>query len=490
MVFNSLLFLLFFPCIVLLHYSFPHKSRVYLLLMASYLFYMCWNPAYIVLLLISTLSTYIGGLALDRTNNNNYRKLIVVMCLAINFSILFYYKYFNFCLSTVSLMLSKLGLSLRFVERDIMLPVGISFFTFQSLSYVIDVYRRTVRAEKSFAYFALFVSFFPQLVAGPIERSKKLLKELHKERVFLYENIQEGLLLMLWGYFLKLVIADRVAIIVDNVYDNYANCNGLQIILATCCFAIQIYCDFMGYSIIAKGAAQMVGVDIMDNFMAPYLNNSITGFWRDWHISLTTWFKDYLYIPLGGNKKGRLRNHINRMIVFCLSGLWHGANVTFIIWGGLNGIYQVIEQETVHIRTKISNLCFIDRSTIGHKVFQILFTNILICFSWIFFRSQNIREALGVIEKMIHETNFAQLFDGSLLNCGLDQKNFNLLIIAFLILLFADISKKRGNIIRKKIMEQNYIYRVMVYMITVLAILIFGVWGPGYDASGFIYFRF
>ena len=336
MLFNSIHFLLFFPIVLLIYQIIPDRAKYLWLLAASYYFYMSWNARYALLILLSTAITYVSGLLLERentreagdaatpdakhavthTSHTTRRKLIVAASFTLNLAILFYYKYFNFVLGLAAKVLALAHISLNVPVFDIMLPVGISFYTFQALSYTMDVYRGEIYAEKNFFRYALFVSFFPQLVAGPIERSKNLLKQLAVPHKLKLANMREGLLLMLWGYFLKIVLADRIAIFVDHVYGNYQDLGGCYLIAATVLFAVQIYCDFAGYSTIAMGAALFLGVRLMENFDAPYLSTSVAEFWRKWHISLTSWFRDYLYFPLGGSRKGRVRKYLNKLIVF------------------------------------------------------------------------------------------------------------------------------------------------------------------------------
>lgn len=342
MLFNSLNFLIFFPIVLFIYYIVPKKMKQFWLLAASYYFYMCWNAKYIVLMLFSTIITYVSGLIIEKIKSNSwsiekkifYKKVSVAVSFFLNLMVLFYFKYINFALGTLKAMLHIVNVDLSVPAFDIMLPVGISFYTFQALSYTVDVYRGDIYAEKNFFRYALFVSFFPQLVAGPIERSKNLLKQLAIPKKFNFDSAKEGCLLMIWGYFLKIVLADRIAIFVDVVYNDFEKFGGYYLIVATLLFAIQIYCDFGGYSVIAIGAAKILGIDLMENFNTPYLSKSVSEFWRRWHISLSSWFKDYLYIPLGGNRKSRLRKNINLMIVFLVSGLWHGADWSFVIWGG------------------------------------------------------------------------------------------------------------------------------------------------------------
>lgn len=340
MVFNSVDFLLFFPIAVLGYYIVPRRIKYIWLLLCSYYFYMCWNPKYVFLLMATTIITYVCGIVIESVK---WKRLCVLICLIANLGLLGYFKYTNFFLKILGAVTDKLGFGIQVPQFDILLPVGISFYTFQALSYIIDVYRGEIQAEKNILRYALFVSFWPQLVAGPIERSSDLMSQLKTPKPFCYGNLKKGLLIMLWGFFLKVVIADRAAILVNAVYNDSATYHGLFIVIATLFFSIQIYCDFCGYSTIARGAALVMGIRLTDNFCAPYLSQSVKEFWRRWHISLSAWFRDYVYIPLGGSRKGGARKEINRLIVFATSGLWHGASLAFVFWGILNGIYQVVE---------------------------------------------------------------------------------------------------------------------------------------------------
>lgn len=343
MLFNSYQFLIFFPVVTLIYFLIPHKIRYIWLLIASYFFYMCWNTKYALILLFSTAVTYVGGILISKANKVEdnrkkiiYKKVFVALSFIINLSILFLFKYFDFAIDNINRILAVLNIQLLNPKFDVVLPVGISFYIFQALGYTVDVYREDVKAERNFLKYALFVSFFPQLVAGPIERSKNLLEQMYEKHYFEAQRVKDGLLLMIWGGFQKIVIADRIAIVVDTIFNKFPEYGGMYIIVAAILFAFQIYCDFSGYSIIAVGAAKVMGFRLMENFNAPYFSMSISEFWRRWHISLSTWFKDYVYIPLGGNRKGKIRKYINIMIVFFVSGLWHGASWNYIVWGGLN----------------------------------------------------------------------------------------------------------------------------------------------------------
>lgn len=496
MLFNSYDFFIFFPIVLLIYYIVPLRFRYIWLLVTSYYFYMCWNAKYALLLLFSTGITYLSGIILSKIKIENekkktkYMKWCVAFSFAINLGVLAWYKYFDFVFLNVQKAFSVIGITLTEPGFDVVLPVGISFFIFQALSYTMDVYRGDIYAEKNFLKYALFVSFFPQLVAGPIERSKNLLKQINVPHKFDYEKCREGFLLMVWGFFMKLVIADRVSILVNTVYGNVNEYQGLYFVVATVLFAFQIYCDFGGYSTIAMGAAKIMGFDLMENFDCPYFAKSVAEFWRRWHISLSSWFKDYLYIPLGGNKKGRLRKYFNLMVVFLTSGLWHGAKWSFVVWGGLNGAFQIIGDVLKPVRNTLNKVFKLDRQALSHKLFKVIFTFSLINFTWIFFRADRFLDGLKIVKSILNVHNWWILFDDSLFSLGLDWKNFMVMIFAIIILLVADYFKYRGVKIRTIILKQELWFRWTFYIAAIVFILVFGIWGSGYDASTFIYFQF
>ncbi|MBQ7786449.1 MAG: MBOAT family protein [Clostridia bacterium] len=500
MLFNSAEFLIFFPIAALVYYLIPHKVRYLWLLACSYYFYMCWNPVYALLLLFSTAITYLCSLALEHAGSiARYtgarrplflKKVFITLSFLANLGVLSYFKYGNFLIDNLNALLSHLHIVYQAPAIDVLLPVGISFYTFQALGYTMDVYRDNIRAERNFLRYALFVSFFPQLVAGPIERSKNLLAqftEVHKPEM---EKIRSGFLLMLWGYFLKLVLSDRISIVVNTVYADPAAYPGWYLVVASVLFAFQIYCDFAGYSIIAKGAAEMMGFRLMDNFNAPYLSRSVSEFWRRWHISLSSWFKDYLYIPLGGNRKGVLRKHINLLIVFLVSGLWHGAEWSFVIWGLINGLYQTAGAALRPLRDRIVRLARMNRDTFSHRLLQMGITFVLIDISWVFFRADSIHAAIQIFESMLTASNLNILFDDSLFALGLDWKNFMLMTASIGVLMIADICTYRGVCIRNLICKQELWFRWLVMIFSVVFIVVFGVWGSGFSEASFIYFQF
>jgi len=496
--FNSSEFLVFFPIATIVYYLIPFRFRYIWLLICSYYFYMCWNPVYVLLIIFSTVVTWISGMALEsvkkagwtKERTNRSKKLCVALSFVLNLAVLAYFKYAGFFIGNINSVLSHIHVSYKVPAVDILLPVGISFYTFQALSYTMDVYRDDISAEKNFLRYSLFVSFFPQLVAGPIERSKNLLKQLNEEHPFSYGQARSGLFLMMWGFFLKMVVADRIAIFVDNVYSFYTTYTGWYLIVATVLFAIQIYCDFGGYSAIAMGAAQVMGFRLTDNFNAPYLSYSTADFWRRWHISLTNWFRDYVYIPLGGSRRGTIRRYFNIMVVFFLSGLWHGAGWGYIIWGALNGLYQVIGDILKPVMNKAVRVFHVDRDSFSHRLLRMITTFILIDLSWVFFRTNSFSASIIIIRSMLTAGNIWVLFDDSIFNLGLDQKNFFVLFLSVLLLVFADLMKRKGVCLRKVIGEQGLWFRWLVIFVGVLCILIFGIWGSGYNAENFIYFQF
>lgn len=378
--FNSPEFLLFFPAVFLLHWLLPHRLRSRMLLAASWMFYFWWNLWTGLLLVGSTMVSWLCARGIGRSTSRRSQSVYLLVALIASFGCLAIFKYADFFLSTA-------GIPLPF---SIILPVGISFYTFQTLSYVIDVYRGTVETEQNFFDYALFVSFFPQLVAGPIERPENLLPQLKSQRSFSWEDLRVGVWFLLRGYFKKLVVADALAPLADKVFLTPGTAMGPEILLGSMLFGIQIYCDFSGYSDIARGSAKLLGIDLMENFRNPYGARSIRDFWRRWHISLTSWFTDYVYIPLGGNRRGLPRQIFNIMVVFLLSGLWHGADWTFVIWGGIHGLYQV---------------CSILWGRRDHRFrlpgwLRQLHTFLIVSFAWIFFRAETLADAGQLLTRL------------------------------------------------------------------------------------------
>lgn len=394
MLFNSYQFVIFLPIVVMGFFLVPHRWRALLLLAASYFFYMQWQPAYAILLGLSTLGDYLIGLGMSGSDRSQHRRMWLVLSLVMNLGVLFAFKYYGFAGRAVRIAGDMAGAGWELPALRVLLPVGISFFTFQKLSYVIELYRRKIDVEKHFVTFALYVSFFPQLVAGPIERADELLPQFKIKQVFEWERAVNGLKLIAWGLFKKVVIADRLALVVNQVYGTPQDYMGFHLVLATFLFAYQIYCDFSGYSDIAIGAAQIMGFRLMNNFDRPYFAQSIPEFWRRWHISLSSWFRDYVYFPLGGSRISLPRWYFNLMVVFILSGLWHGADFTFLAWGILHGIYMVVGVAfQMHMKGSTNPSVLL-------TVLRRLGVFVLVGFAWIFFRANCITEALVIVRRL------------------------------------------------------------------------------------------
>lgn len=423
-----------------------------------------------------------------------FKKIVMVSCIVINLGILAVFKYGNFFLESINPLLRICHLSMSPRKLDLLLPVGISFYTFQALGYVIDIYRGDIKSEKNFIRYALFVSFFPQLVAGPIERSGNLLKQIRELETFKLWNsrrIASGAILMVWGLFMKMVIADRVSLLVNNVFGNYRMYGSTQLFLAAVGFSIQIYCDFGSYSIIAIGAAKIMGFELMENFNTPYFARSIKDFWGRWHISLSTWFKDYLYIPLGGNRKGNFRKAINIMIVFMVSGLWHGADWSFVIWGGLHGFYQIVGAMRDSIQDKFLKWLHVKTECLSWKLLQVAVTFGLTTFAWIFFRADTLADAFLFIKRAVTRPNPWFLFNGGIYQLGLDRVEMNILLFAIGVLFLVDwVRYRKHQMLDAFLFEQNVWFEWMVMIGLTVMIFVFGKYGPAFDAQQFIYFQF
>lgn len=492
MLFNSIDFLIFFPVVIMIFFIIPRKLRCIWLLAASYYFYMSWNPKYAILIASSTLVTYLSGIGIsavtkkasyDNERKQLYKKIIVAASLIFNLGILFVFKYAGFFLENIYSVMNLLGFQITEHRLDLLLPVGISFYTFQALSYTIDVYREKVDAERNIIKYALFVSFFPQLVAGPIERTSNLLTQIRKietESRFDFENVRSGLLLMFWGLFQKLVIADRAALLVNTVYDNYTAYGFLSITAASIAFAFQVYCDFDGYTNIARGAARVLGIRLIKNFRQPYLASNIQDFWRRWHVSLTSWFTDYLYIPLGGSRRGTKRQLLNVLIVFTVSGLWHGASWNFVAWGFLHAIYQCAGI----LRRKYSK----DKTTTSsfmQGLWKRLITFVLVDIAWIFFRANDMAMARGIFVQMLTHPGVSSLF-----HMGPNTVNMIVLLAGLIVLLIVDVMHENNISVFEFVYKKPVCFRWILYLLLIWSCIMFGIYGISYTSSQFIYFQF
>lgn len=470
MLFNSLHFLIFFPLVVTIYFLLPHRYRWALLLASSYYFYMAWKPEYALIVLFSTVVDYFAALKMSQASTRVKKTFYLGVSLLSNLSLLFVFKYYNFFGGLI-------GLS----ALDLLLPMGISFYTFQTLSYSIDVYRGVTEPERHFGIFALYVTFFPQLVAGPIERSNRLLPQFYVKHTFDYIRITDGLKKMAWGFFKKIVIADRLAVSVNLIFADPTAYEGLPLVIATLFFAFQIYCDFSGYSDIAIGAAQVMGFDLMENFDKPYYSRSISEFWKRWHISLSTWFRDYVYIPLGGNRVRLSRHVLNLMITFLISGLWHGANWTFLVWGALHGTFLVIEYLVARAFPQKTRHGFTD-------ALKCLWTFFLVNLAWIFFRANTLADALYILSHA--GVGIKNWFTLSYLRetihiLGLTKIDLLTIVFSLCVLECVHVIQKRGSV-RQYISRLPSPVRTFLYAAFITMILYLRYVG----SQQFIYFQF
>ena len=484
MLFNSFHFLMFFPIVVGLYYALPQKFRWILLLIASYYFYMSWKAEYIILIVASTLVDFGAGLAIENADSKKRKQLWLFLSLFVNLGLLFTFKYWDFFNESIRDTLNLFSIQFDPSTLKLLLPVGISFYTFQTLSYTIDIYYGKIKPIKHLGIFATYVSFFPQLVAGPIERAKHLIPQFYNKVVFEYERVKNGLLLMLWGFFVKIVIADRLAILVNTVYKHDESHNylldytGASLFIASFFFMFQLYLDFSAYSNIAIGAARVLGFDLQSNFRRPYWATSISDFWHRWHISLSTWFRDYVYIPLGGNKRGVKRHLINLLITFLLSGLWHGASWNFALWGLLNGIFLIAQ-------------VFIDRRKTSKKpktsFIKRLLQSAVVMLLWggslVFFRAQTFDDAIYVFQN-ISLTSWDNLYE-----LGLTVSEFKFVFYCLVGIYILDYIQEKKDLY-KFLSERNIVIRFAVYITAILMIIYLGAYGEDVSDNQFLYFQF
>ena len=490
MPFNSIDFVIFFPLVVATFFLSPRRFQWVFLLVASYFFYGYWNVYYLVLIWFTTLTSFGFALVMGRTSEPSRRKMLLTACIAINLSILLVFKYYDFFASSASHLILRFGGTIEFGSLGLLLPLGISFYTFQSVGYLVDVYRGHKEVERHLGIYALYVVFFPQLVAGPIERSMSLMPQFHQPKSFSIERLVSGLRLVIWGYFLKLVIADRVAGYVSAVYITPEDFTGGHFILSTFLFGYQIFGDFAGYSCIAIGTARILGFDLMLNFRRPYWSRSVGEFWSRWHISLSTWFRDYVYIPLGGNRVSKPRHFVNLLIVFLLSGLWHGANWTFVVWGAIHGALLITEIQIATVWKRSFT-----RQPGGAAAFLISLARrsyviLAVCFAWIFFRANTLDDALHIVTHLFSGIGFGLNDLGRLI---IPFTGDNAAVAAFLsifgfIVLLELIHYVQENDVRWVLdrWERSAILQGTGLGLLVLTILMFG----RFSSGQFIYFHF
>lgn len=477
MLFNSIAFLIFLPIIFILYWCVFNKNYKFqnmLLLAASFYFYGCWDWRFLFLLIFSIGLDYFSGIQIENSKTKKQATFWLVLSIAINLGFLGFFKYYNFFIENFAELLNTMGFGVNMWILKVILPVGISFYTFHGLSYVIDVYKKRIPAERNYVDYAVFVSYFPLLVAGPIERATHLLPQIQRKRSFDYEKAKDGMAQILWGFFKKMVIADNCAPIVNEIFNNYQTESASNLVLGAILFAFQIYGDFSGYSDIALGTSRLFGIELLKNFSFPYFSRDIAEFWRRWHISLSSWFRDYLYIPLGGSKGGLWMKIRNTFIIFLVSGFWHGANWTFIIWGGLNALFflpLLIAEKNRHNLEVVAMGKIIPSL---REVFSIMITFALTCFAWIFFRAASVSDAVGYIKGIFSQTLFSF------------PTAFKPVLFGLIIFMLGMEWMNRTHDYGLKIQERKPVIQAVIYIVVAYLILNFANFG----SNEFIYFQF
>lgn len=481
----------------------PRKLRSKWLFAVSLVFYACLDIRFLPLLIVVILTAWLGGRAIEADRlkagvpegERAGRSISFTVSVLVEAGILILFRSAGFFADNLTLLKNALhgGATEAGGRPDIFLfivPIGISFYILQAIGYLVDVKRGTVPAEKDPVSLGLFISFFPQLTSGPIERAGHMLPQYRKgPDGFDPDRIRDGALIMLWGYFLKMVIADRAAVLPDALYGSPESCGGAVTLTVIMLYCFQLYSDFAGYSAIAIGAARVLGVELCENFNSPFLSSSLTELWRRWHISLSSWLKDYIYIPLGGSRKGTARKYLNILLVFAVSGFWHGAAWTFLVWGLLQGILQIAGRLMMPVRDALVSAFRIDRRSFSHRAVRILFTFMMFVFTFVFFRAPDMKTAVLVLSRLF-EPRMWELTGGKLMEMGLDMPNMVLLCLSLGILVFADITRYRGISLSERLRRQSLPFRWIVYIAAVLLIAVCGIWGPGYSAASFIYAHF
>lgn len=485
MLFNSLEFAVFFPIVALIYFILNHRFRWFFLFVASCVFYMAFVPKFILILFFLILTDYFAGLLIEKATGHA-RKGWLILSLVANLGTLCFFKYFNFFNANLAILAEWMHWNYSVQSLSIVLPIGLSFHVFQSMSYTIEVYYGRYPAERHLGIYALYVLFFPQMVAGPIERPQHLLPQFRKEQVFDRARFVEGMQLMLAGFFKKMAIADRLAIVVNPAYSHPEKYSGFALLMATYFFAIQIYCDFSGYTDIARGAAKILGLSLIENFNRPYFARSLSEFWKRWHISLSTWFRDYLYIPLGGNRRGLFVTSINLMVVFFLSGLWHGANWTYIVWGGIHGGLLVLSIWTAEFRKSAAAVFGLSRESRFKDLLSVFFTFQWVSLAWVFFRAESVSSAFSILGKI------AGIFSGSegeSHQVGLLQGEIVFSALLVLALLVVQILQSEATLWQKLSHRPKW-QRWSAYYLFVLALFALSFLGMPSKPQQFIYFQF
>lgn len=482
----SVSFLAFITLVFLGYFLLPMTIRPYWLLVTSIGFYACFDLKYFALWGFCVFSTYIAAKYFEKEEvaSKITKKRILILTILANIGLLVFVKFYGYSLSVF-----KMIFGVEVEKISVIVPLGIAFYTLQAISYCVDVYNKKYPAEKNFAKYALYMSYFPIIMQGPISRYNQLGTSLFVGHKFSYMRMKSGLSLALWGFFKKMVIADRAAILVNQVFGNYVEYKGFEVIIAVLLYTIQLYADFSGCVDISRGVSEVLGVELINNFNHPYFATSIKDFWRRWHISLSSWFRDYIYIPLGGNRKGPIRKYINLVTVFFVSGLWHGVGINYIVWGFLHGGYQIIGELTQNFRSSIYTKLRLNEEHVLCKVWKTLCTVGLVAYAWLFFRASGTIAAIRMSISAITIFNPQIFWNGRLFELGLDKKDWLVLGLACIVLFIVSLLQEKG-LVRQRIEAQRIGLRWIIYIIAIFVILIFGIYGPGFDENQFLYMQF
>ncbi len=477
----------FFPICFAAYWIVPKSVRIYVLLIANFVFYALSGPSNLLLLVIYIVFSFVTAHIISRVPIK-FKRPCLITGIVSSFLLLFIFKYLGWSIRILNSFIALFGLS-ALPEPLLSLPLGLSFYLFTGTGYLIDVYRDKQTPISNIIEYSAFISFFPTIVSGPIQRADGWMREYKQKKRLSISRVKQSFLLFLWGAFLKMVLSDRIAGFTNTIYGNYMEYHGWIMLLAVFGYSIQIYTDFAGYSSMALGLACALGFDLPENFKQPYFSLSIAEFWRRWHISLSSWFRDYLYIPLGGNRKGKFRKNINVLIVFLVSGLWHGTGMTFIVWGGLHGIFQVIGSFTLSYRERLCEKLHIDRESFSFGLWQRAFVFLSVSFAWIFFRADSLTQALDVLHRSLQLDNPWIFFDNSLESLGLGFREIIILIFSLSALLIVSLLKNKG-VNFQMLEKQGWLFQSLVYGGLIVVILVYGIYGPGFSAEAFIYAGF
>lgn len=476
----SLTFAIFTAVLMAVFYLLPPKCRGWILLLGSLGFYLCFDVRCVLFLLFTACTTYLGALRLETSSN---KKIITAVCVILNAAVWFTIKEIPWLLKSVG----RIGLQIDYSTAHWLVPVGISYYTLQAIGYLVDVSKGRITAERSFWKYLLFLSWFPAIVQGPISRYEQLMPQLLNQKPYHFERMRDHLVLILFGLVKKMVVADRLGIFVNTMFASFEEYYGVVLYLGAVGYAIQLYTDFSGCVDICRGVSGLFGVELVHNFNRPYLARSIKEFWGKWHMSLSGWLKDYVYIPLGGNRKGTARKYINLMITFLVSGLWHGAGFNFFLWGGMHAVYQILGQSTEGLRTKVRRMIGVEEDSFSERIYQTLITFHLVTFAWIVFRAGGLMTGLKYICNMFSQSGIWMLFDGTVYGFGLTQNYITLLAVHICILFAAELCSKSQEGIITALTRQHVFLRWTVYFVLIFDVLLFGVYGSGYDMASFMY---